>query len=135
MSEIPRIESVMTTFVLSVEIDDTLRIAEDRMIDNEVRHLAVTDAGELVGVISDRDLGFLANSPEAGLRDRLRVRDVCSLELYAVGVDEPLDRVLEQMVEQQVGSVLILDGEKLAGVFTVTDVCRCFADFLQRGSR
>ena len=132
MSKMPGIGTVMTPFVLTVEIGESLRVAEDRMIDNEVRHLAVMDAGVLVGVISDRDLAFLANSPEAGLRDRLTVRDVCSLDIYCVGPDEPLDAVLAEMAERLIGSVLVLDGEKPAGVFTATDACRCFAEFLRR---
>ena len=44
MEKIPPVESVMTSFVLSVGIDEPVRVAEDIMTDHEVRHLAVTDA-------------------------------------------------------------------------------------------
>ncbi len=129
--EIATIGSVMTPFALAVAIDQPLRIAEDMMIDNEVRHLAVTDTDSLVGVISDRDIAFTANSPETGLRDRLRVRDVCSLDLYAVEVSEPLERVLTEMAERHIGSVIITENDKISGIFTATDACRCFAQFLR----
>ena len=84
MKKIPPIESVMTPFALSVEINDLVRVAEDIMIDNEIRHLAVTDSGVLVGVVSDRDIAFTSNTAESDLRDRLRVREVCSLDVYSV---------------------------------------------------
>ena len=131
MEKIPPVESVMTPFVLSVEIDEPVRFAEDIMTDHEVRHLAVTDSEMLVGVVSDRDIAFLSNQGDADLRDRLRVRDVCSLDVYSVERDEPLDRVLSEMADRHIGSVIVTEGGKAAGVFTATDACRHFAEFLR----
>jgi len=133
MKRIPPIESVMTPFVLSVEIDQPIRVAEDIMIDHEVRHLAVTDSGALVGVVSDRDIAFTSNTAESDLRDRLCVRDVCSLDIYAVDRGEPLDRVLAEMAERHIGSAIVTEEGRIAGVFTATDACRCFAEFLRSG--
>jgi CBS domain-containing protein len=131
MEKIPPVESVMTASVLSVEIDETVRVAEDIMTDHEVRHLAVTDSGMLVGVLSDRDIAFMSNAGDADLRDRLRVRDVCSLDVYSVERDETLDRVLSEMADRHIGSAIVTDGGKIAGVFTATDACRHFAEFLR----
>ena len=131
MQKIPPIESVMTSAVLSVDIDEPVRIAEDLMIDHEVRHLAVTDSETLVGVLSDRDIAFVSNAGEPDLRDRLRVRDVCSLDVYSVERDEPLDRVLSEMAERHIGSAIVTAGGKISGVFTATDACRHFAEFLR----
>jgi CBS domain-containing protein len=133
MKKIPPIESVMTPFAFSVEIGEPIRVAEDMMIDHEIRHLAVTDAGSLVGVVSDRDIAFTANSGESDLRDRLHVRDVCSLDVYSVELGERLDCVLSEMAERHIGSAIVTDGGKVAGVFTATDACRNFAEFLRAG--
>jgi acetoin utilization protein AcuB len=131
MEKIPPVESVMTSFVLSVEIDEPVRVAEDIMIDHEVRHLPVTDSGMLVGVLSDRDIAFLSSAGEADMKQLLLVRDVCSLDVYSVERDEPLDRVLSEMSERHIGSVIVTDGGKIAGVFTATDACRYFAEYLR----
>jgi CBS domain-containing protein len=131
MEKIPPVESVMTSFVLSVEIDELVRVAEDIMTDHEVRHLAVTDSEMLVGVVSDRDIAFVSNEGDADLRDRLRVRDVCSLDVYSVERDEPLDSVLSEMADRHIGSVIVTEAGKAAGVFTATDACRHFAEFLR----
>jgi len=131
MEKIPPVGSVMTTSVLSVEIDAPVRVAEDLMTDHEVRHLPVTDKEMLVGVLSDRDIAFMSNAGEGDLRDLLYVRDVCSLDIYSVERDEPLDRVLSEMADRHIGSAIVTDGGKLAGVFTATDACRHFAEFLR----
>jgi CBS domain-containing protein len=129
--QMPVVGSVMTRSPLSIPIDATVRIAEDMMIDNEVRHLPVTDSEGLVGIVSDRDIAFSSNVSESDLADRLRVRDVCSLDVYAVPPDEPLDAVLSEMVRRHLGSVVVTEHGKIAGVFTVTDACRYFAEYLR----
>ena len=133
MRQIPPVGSVMTASPRSIESDASLRTAEDLMTDHEGRHLVVTEAGVLVGLVSDRDLAFSANAGDAALADRLRVRDVCSLDVYTAAPDEPLDVVLEQMASRRIGSAVIMDQGKIAGVFTATDACRCFAEHLRGG--
>jgi acetoin utilization protein AcuB len=134
MAQIPSIRSVMTRSPRSVDIDASVRAAQDLMVDFEIRHLPVTEGDRLVGILSDRDIAFASNSSGEALGDRLRVREVCSLEVYCVGPDEPLDAVLAEMAERRIGSVVVIEGEKIAGLFTATDACRCFAELL-RGRR
>lgn len=134
MKDIPPVGSVMTASPLSVSIDESVRVAEDLMTDNEIRHLPVLEAGGLVGIVSDRDIAFGANEDESDLADRLRVRDVCSLDVYAVAPSEPLDVVLSEMAQQRIGSAVVADHGKVAGVFTATDACRYFAEYLRAGA-
>jgi len=131
MKKIPAIKSVMTPSPLSVAIEEPVGVAEDMMIDHGIRHLLVTQSEKLVGLVSDRDIAFTSNSPESDLGDRLHVRDVCSLEVYAVQPNEPLDLVLREMADRRIGSAVVTEKGKVVGVFTATDACRCFADFLE----
>jgi CBS domain-containing protein len=129
--QMPSVGSVMTRSPVSVPIDAMVSVAEDIMIDNEVRHLPVTDSEALVGIVSDRDIAFSSNVSESDLAERLRVRDVCSLDVYTVAPEEPLDAVLSEMARRHLGSVVITEHGKIAGVFTVTDACRYFAEYLR----
>jgi CBS domain-containing protein len=122
----------MTTAPLSVAIDATVRAAEDLMIDHDVRHLPVTEEGALVGIISDRDIAFTSNVSDSDLADRLSVRDVCSLDVYAVAPDAALDTVLTEMAERRLGSAVVAEEGKISGVFTATDACRWFAALLRK---
>jgi CBS domain-containing protein len=131
MAQTPPIRSVMTASPRSIDIDAPVRVAQDLMIDFEIRHLPVTEDDGLVGILSDRDIAFASNSDSGDLCDRLRVRDVCSLEVYRVAPEEPLDAVLAEMAKRRIGSVVVTEGERIAGLFTATDACRCFADHLR----
>jgi len=134
MAQTPPIRSVMTPSPRTVDIDAPVRVAQDLMIDFEIRHLPVTERDRLVGILSDRDIAFASNSTTGELCDRLRVRDVCSLEVFRVAPDAALDAVLAEMAERRIGSVVVTEGERVAGLFTATDACRCFAEHLREGA-
>ncbi len=50
------VEKIMTTPICTIEGSQTVDDAQDMLADLGVRHLAVTQAGEIVGVISVRDV-------------------------------------------------------------------------------
>ena len=102
------------------------------MVEHAVRHLPVKKGDTLVGVLTDRDLKR-ALDPDLGLapKDELFVRDVFVPDAYTVDTSEPLDRVLEEMTGQHLGSVLVTSHGRLAGIFTSTDACRVLCGHLR----
>lgn len=129
---IPSIKSVMTPFPYAVELDEPIAGAKALMATHDIRHLPVTDKGRLCGVITERDIRR-ALDPVFGLppENELRVANVFVQDAYVVETSAPLDRVLSAMAERHLGSALVVKGEKLAGIFTVTDACRHFCRFLR----
>ena len=51
-----RVESIMSRPIISIDIDKNAKEANDLMATKGVRHLAITDRGKIVGIISVRDL-------------------------------------------------------------------------------
>ena len=47
---------VMTEDVVTVDVDTAVADAVQRMLDNEIRHLVVTESGAPYGIVSARDL-------------------------------------------------------------------------------
>lgn len=132
MTSMPAIKSVMTAFPYSVEAGATVSRAREMMDAHDIRHLPVMEKGKLVGVVSDRDIALALDPAVARTDEReLHVRDVIVREAYVVELDEDLDNVLLQMAERQVESALVVREGKLAGIFTVTDACARFHEFLR----
>jgi acetoin utilization protein AcuB len=122
----------MTPFPWHVELGDRLGLAREVMHERKIRHLPVTDGGELVGIVTDRDIGLVENAVrEAAERDALTVRDVCVLDAFVVELSQPLDRVLSEMAERHIDSALVVKRGRLAGIFTSSDVCHHFGQFLK----
>jgi CBS domain-containing protein len=128
----PAIKSVMTPFPHAVDIDAPITEAQVFMREHHIRHLPVTENHKLVGVLTDRDIKLYLGPelvyPKVG---ETRVRDVYLDHPYIVDLNERLDVVLQNMADRHIGSVLVTRNGRLAGVFTVTDVCRSFAQFLR----
>ena len=129
-AKISSIKTAMTPFPYTIDAFAELQEAVAMMTEHKIRHLPVAREGKLIGVISDRDLKWARNlTDELG---NLKVGELVRENLYAVDLNERLDKVLLAMAEKQIGSALVVKGEKLAGIFTTTDACRQFAEYLQR---
>jgi len=132
MKQIPLVKSVMTPFPYSIDIEASVEQAVKLMRRHKVRHLPVTEGGELKGMVSDRDIKLMLGPDFAYPNpDEVRVRHAMVKQSHIVDLSTPLEPVLRHMAEHRLGSILVTRQGKLAGVFTSTDACRCFADYLQ----
>ncbi len=113
----------MTPFPHSVGIDDSIETARAAMRAHAIRHLAVTEEGQLVGVISAREIELATGAQ--------RVRDLQLALANVVELTEPLDRVLFAMAKSHLGSALVVKRGKLVGIFTTSDACRIFGECLR----
>lgn len=131
--KIRRVKSVMTPFPHWIDASEPLLAARDMMQELEVRHLPVKEDGELVSIVTDRDLKF-AMDPKLGLppREAMRVKDIAVYSAYVVDLDAPLHSVLLEMAERRIGSALITRHEQLCGILTTTDICRTFGEELRQ---
>lgn len=118
----------MTPFPHSIEKSASLLEAKEMMQSYNIHHLPVTEDGSLVSVITNRDIKLGESRPESLT---LTVADVVEDEVYIVDLNARLDYVLFEMGEKRLGSAIVLRGDKLVGIFTVSDACRTFGEFLQ----
>jgi acetoin utilization protein AcuB len=72
-----RVEKIMSTLVVTVEMDDSLRVVKDIFDHTRFHHLLVVKSGKLFGVISDRDL-LKSLSPNIGTAAETR-KDAATL--------------------------------------------------------
>lgn len=125
-------KSVMTPFPYSVEVNDSLSSAREILSDHDIRHLPVMENHKLVGIISDHQITRRLG-PDYGCpsEDNLRVKDVYMEAAYTVELTEPLDNVLFHMARYHIGAVIVMKQGRLAGLYTATDACKHFGEFLR----
>lgn len=121
-----RIADIMSEHVITIDALDTAESAFDVMKERVIHHLAVTERGRLVGVISERDLGGPRGT--AVRRDR-RVLDLMSRHVAMISPRTTVREAANKMRNQNIGSLLVVNGEKLCGIVTVSDLL----DLLGRG--
>ena len=133
LANTPKIESRMTTIRHTGEASAPIRDAKRLMLRYSVRHLPVVEQGKTIGIISDRDIKLNQAVSNCENFDEVRlVKDVCVVHPYSVHPTARADQVLEEMLKARIGSALIISGDKLLGIFTVTDACRALLNILRR---
>jgi acetoin utilization protein AcuB len=131
MKHVPLIKSVMTPFPYSIDIDATIGEARAMMAAHKIHHLPVKQNGKLVSVITDRDAKLKQAPGAPSSTSGPRVRDVCVADAYIVNMTERLDSVLFYMAQTHTGSALVVKNGKLVGIFTTSDACRCYGEYLR----
>ena len=126
------VREAMQEDVFSVRAGDDLMEAVELMSARRVRHLPVVgDGGEVVGMLSDRDVRTALGDPAEALNDwarragRLRVSAVMSGNVITVRQDAPLAEALRHLLGRQVGALPVVDEQnRLRGIVSYLDVLR-----------
>jgi acetoin utilization protein AcuB len=126
---IPVISKYMTTTPHTADRNVTLAAASTLMRTHGIRHLPVMDGDTLLGVITERDIRF-AESFSMVDPQQVTVFGAMSEDLYAVPPDAPLDEVVDTMAEKRYGSAIIVQNNRVVGVFTTVDACRALSELL-----
>ncbi len=119
-------DHVMTPQPITIGRDQPLAIAHQMMRDHGCRHLPVLERGELVGILSQRDLYFLETIAGVDLRED-KVDDAMSPEAYSVAPNTTLEDVARVMAERKLGCAVVMERERVVGIFTATDALRVLA--------
>ncbi len=128
---------IMTTRVVTIEMDDSLEVVRDLFKKVRIHHLLVVDNQKLVGIISDRDM-LKAVSPFVGTmsettRDRAtlnkRAHQIMSHHPVTVRSSCSLQEAAQLMLARGVSClpVTTMNGEVL-GIVTWKDVLRAILD-------
>jgi len=127
----PSVGSAMTPFPYFVDLMDPVAKIEELMETHTIRHVPVQSEGRVVGIVSERELHQLVNPSLPRVdKARIRARDVLVPNPYLAELDTPLQTVVQQMADRHIGSAIVVKHGKLAGILSVTDVCRVLARLL-----
>ena len=126
----PAIEHMMTTAPHTIGREQSLAAARRTMHAHGIRHLPVLHGGELVGIVSQRDIDMIA-----ALRDvnpsEVTVGEAMSTEVYAVAPDALVSDVAQTMAEHKYGCAVVMDHGQVTGVFSTIDVLRAMVNLLR----
>lgn len=127
---IPPISKYMTRIPHTIGRDQTLTAAHHMMREHRIRHLPVLSGGRLVGLLSERDLALIETLHSVD-PDLTLAEEAMTQAPYTVSPDSPLDEVAATMAEQRYGSAVVMDHDKIVGVFTTTDALQALVELLR----
>jgi acetoin utilization protein AcuB len=132
---------VMTPNPVTVSAHARVAEAWDLMRELDVRHVPVVDAGELVGMVSDRDVAYLdmdrllMAEGAAGLQRQLAtpVINVMSSDVIVVEPETGLSDVIGLMLEHKIGAVPVVSPgtREIVGIVSYVDVLGAVQDLFE----
>ncbi len=127
------VEKIMSKRVVTVEMDDSLRMVKEIFDKTRFHHLLVVESGKLFGVISDRDL-LKALSPHIGTvretaRDTAslnkRVHQIMTRKPVVVGQNAGIFDAIEIFNNHNISCVPVVDDEcKPVGIISWRDILK-----------
>ena len=127
---IPAVAKYMTASPHSIGQEQTLSAAHKVMRDHACRHLPVMHGGQLVGIVTERDLHLVESLKDVD-PEKVLVEDAMSTSVYSVPPEAPLDEVVSEMAARKYGSAVVMQNGKVVGIFTTVDACQALAELLQ----
>lgn len=124
------IKEYMHTNVITVSSDTLIHDAEKIMRDRKIRRLPVVDQGKLVGIITRDRMREIRTSQAVPLSvwelnyllAKMKVEDMMEKDVMTVTPDTTLEEGLALAQERGIGTLPVLEGKRLVGIITTTDI-------------
>ena len=113
--------------IFAVRPDAPVLDAVRQMAEKHVGALLVMDAGQLVGIISERDYARKVVLQGRSSSDT-PVRDIMTSHLITVGPTDTTDHCMQVVTESRIRHLPVVEKAGLIGMIDITDVCRALLD-------
>jgi acetoin utilization protein AcuB len=127
----PTVEQFMTHAPHTIGHHQTMASAHQIMREFGVRHLPVLDSGNLVGIVSQRDLLLMETLKNVD-PEEVEVSEAMSQDAYAIGPRSSVRKVAAEMAEHKYGCAVVIDKDRVMGVFTTVDALRALSELLEK---
>ena len=120
-----------TAPVITLGPEDSINDALFMMKKNDIKRIVVVNNDIPVGMVTERDIGrFLQNDKTSRMLNQIHLNEIMSRNIFAISKDQ--DELLVQcairMDAFQIGSIVIVDNEKLVGIVTKSDLTKNFSN-------
>jgi acetoin utilization protein AcuB len=128
----------MSQPVISIPPDMPIVDALNLMKRERIRRTPVVKDGQLVGIVSDKDLLNASPSPATSLSvwemnyllSKITVRDVMTRKVLTVNEDTPIEQAARIMADNKIGGLPVMRGERIVGIITETDLFKILLELM-----
>jgi CBS domain-containing protein len=118
-----RARELMVKNVITLEKDVSVRDAARMMNENGIGCLVAVDNGEIIGILTERDL--LRRVLETCKNPKeTKVSEIMTRNVIVGDPDMQLVEATRLMFENKVKKLPIVEGDRLVGLITLTDIAR-----------
>jgi CBS domain-containing protein len=108
--------------VLEIDGDSSVFEAVQLMVENNVGSLLVTERGEVVGIVTERD--YLRRVTLEGRTEEAPVREIMSSPLVVATLETTVDECMAMMTDRRIRHIPVVDEEKVVGLVSIGDLVK-----------
>ncbi len=134
----------MKTKLVVASPTDSVAAAWRLLRQHQIRHLPIVEEGKLVGIVTDRDIRLVFPSAlTSGRREqdphdaleKIAVREIMTGQVVTVAPEAPIANVARLLLERRIGGLPVVQGSRLVGIITKTDILAAFVDVVEGESQ
>lgn len=127
------VKNWMSKNVITVDINDSMQEAVGLLKENEIKMLPVLKKGNLVGIITDRDLKRASASDATTLDvhellflvSKIKIKEIMTKDPIMIPEDFTIEETAEVLLKNKISGAPVIDNEgKVVGTITQTDLFR-----------
>ncbi len=124
------VKGIMAEDIVTIDRNDDLRLVDDIMAERHIRHIPVLEDGQLVGLVTQRDLFKARMSSTMGYGEKaqrsflhtVRVKEIMVYPVMTVSPETSVNEAAELMIQEGIGCLPVVQEGRLAGIVTKTDL-------------
>lgn len=117
-----KVKSVMHKGTSCVQTDAHIGEIAKQMRDNDVGAIPVKADGQLVGIVTDRDIACRALADGRDLA-KMTAKDIMSHDVVCCSEDQDIQQAIETMEMKQIRRIPVIDSHKnLVGMLSLGDI-------------
>jgi CBS domain-containing protein len=119
-----RVKDCMTTDVIHVTKDDTVRDVAKLMSEHHIGSIPVCDESKnVIGIITDRDIILRSVACDKDIKNT-KVTDIMTTNVIRTSKDTDVSWVADIMSKNQIRRVPVVENERLVGMISIGDLVR-----------
>jgi CBS domain-containing protein len=108
--------------VLEIDAEASVLDAVKSMVENNVGALLVTDAGQVTGIVTERD--YLRRVTLEGRTEAAPVREIMSSPLIVVTPETSVDECMAVMTDRRIRHVPVVEADDVVGMVSIGDLVK-----------
>lgn len=130
LSDEVTVRDVMSSPVIEVNVDDTVKIVAELMTKYKISGIVVKKNGKPVGIVTKRDLIEKVVALDKKPSD-VRVSEIMSTPLVTASPDETIEEALRRMNKMGISRLVVTYKDEVHGIISVKDILKVTPDILE----
>ena len=125
-SDIMNVRDVMNKSLITVEKDDTIRLAIKKMVHGEFGAVVVTENDKPIGILTERDI--LKSIANEMMEPENKVEIIMSTPLIAVNSSASIGEATEVMLTNNIRRLMVKENAEYVGIILQRELQRFITD-------